>query len=159
MLSPHGRYEILKSIPLLLLFTAITSIVAENFMIVRIREDSMYPTLNDGQWALVRVGVQGILPGDIVVFKKPVDRRLTVKRYILPGYEQPLIEHGWLITPWGRWFLTGDQWDSIEEEKENPEGLFFMVGDNQFHSLDSRSYGFVSSENLVGRVVLRRAHD
>jgi len=128
-------------------------------MIVRVREDSMYPTLNDGQWALVRVGVQGIQPGDIVIFRNPVDRGLTVKRYVLPGYEQPVIEHGWLVTPWGRWFLTGDQWDSIEEKKEHLEGLFFMVGDNQFRSLDSRSYGFVGSEHLVGRVLLRRIHD
>ncbi|MCK5735507.1 MAG: S26 family signal peptidase, partial [Spirochaetaceae bacterium] len=68
----------------------------------------------------------------------------------------PVIDHGWLVTPWGRWFLTGPQWDRIRGEKNLPEGLLFMVGDNQFQSLDSRDYGYIQRKNLVGRVLFRR---
>ena len=34
-----------------------------------------------------------------------------------------------------------------------PEGYFFMVGDNYYESMDSRFWGFISRENIVGKVV------
>ena len=126
------------------------------FMLVRVEEDSMDPTLTDGQWALVLRGAGKVHPGDIAVFASPLDNRLVVKRYIFGSDARPVIDHGWLITPWGRWFLTGPQWKKLEGEKNLPDGLFFMVGDNQFQSLDSRSYGYVRQENLVGRVLTWR---
>jgi signal peptidase I len=140
----------------ILLIAAITSIAAGRYMIVRVREDSMAPTLTDGQFVVVERGVKGVRPGDIVVFENPMDSRLTVKRYVLKGNQTPMIDHGWLITPWGRWYLTGPQWESMDIAAKPPEPSFFLVGDNQFRSLDSRSYGFVKSDRLVGRVLLRR---
>jgi len=146
----------LRLIVLLLLLSAAGIFLITQFMIIRIREDSMSPTLRDGQWALVLRGSGKIHPGDIAVFISPMDNELVVKRYIFGSGSKPVIDHGWLVTPWGRWFLTGSQWKQLEEERNLPEGMLFMVGDNQFRSLDSRSYGYVQADSLIGRVLLRR---
>ncbi len=52
-------------------------------------------------------------------------------------------------------------WDDRCVNQENPgrctldENSFFMMGDNRFRSLDSRSFGPVPAENIVGRAFLR----
>ena len=125
-------------------------------MLIKVREDSMTPTLTDGQWVVVLRGARRIHPGDIAVFISPLDHQLVVKRCVLNSDTSPVIDHGWLITPWGSWYLTGSQWERLDGESRLPLGSLFMVGDNQFRSFDSRNYGFVPLESLVGRVLIRR---
>ena len=36
-----------------------------------------------------------------------------------------------------------------------PEDSYFVVGDNRINSQDSRSYGFISKEDIVGKVEFR----
>lgn len=118
----------------------------------------MTPTLADGQWVVVRRGAGRIQPGDIAVFISPLDHQLVIKRCVLKDEMNPVVDHGWLVTPWGQWFLTGTQWDRLDQAKLGTKGSFFMVGDNQFRSLDSRNYGYIHTDSLIGKVLLRSKH-
>lgn len=111
----------------------------------------MEPYLRNGQLALVLRGSRKIRPGDIAVYYRPETGNLVVKRCVLDSDSEPRIENGWLTTRWGRWYLSGAQWERMAEDQ--PKNSLFMVGDNQFMSLDSRDYGFVPRESFVGRVL------
>jgi len=111
----------------------------------------MAPVLMDGQIALVLRGSGRIRPGDIAVYHSPITGNLVVKRCVLNSDAEPHIENGWLITPWGRWYLSGAQLEHLDETQS--ESSLFMVGDNQFKSFDSRDYGFVPRTSFIGRVL------
>ena len=124
--------------------------------VVKVEKESMMPTLSSGQWVLILRGEHRVRTGDIAVFVSPADGSLAVKRCVLAEGEPVDIEHGWLITKWGNWFLSGTQWERLKQTAYTPDNTVFLVGDNQFHSLDSRSYGFVPRKHLLGRVLLLR---
>ena len=124
---------------------------------------SMEPNFDDGQYLIIdELSYRFRQPerGEIIVFKYPHD---TSQRYIkriigLPG-ETVEIKNGEV--------LVNSQ--ILNESSYLPEGLatagltkiilseneYFVLGDNRLHSSDSRSWGSVPKENIVGRTYLR----
>lgn len=112
---------------------------------------------------------------DVVVFEDPKESsRLLVKRIIALANDTLLLKDG-------RLFINGEQqqeapgiipndsltnhWYVIHGADKGwtqgnygpvkiPEHYFFVLGDNRSNSLDSRFYGFVPEENVIGRVNL-----
>jgi len=141
------------------IFLSVVLFVGINLVSSRIRVESisMQPTLYAGNFVLVnKLAFNFVEPerGDVIVFKYPPDPTQVpyIKRIIgLPGDTihieggkvfingQELIEP-YLVEPTNR----GGDWVV-------PENNLFVMGDNRNSSSDSRTWGTVPMENIIGR--------
>ena len=139
----------------------------------QVRGASMEPNLNDGQYILTdkvtyRFGEP--MRGDIIVFKAPVDENFDyIKRIIaLPG-ETISIKDGNIIiineeNPNGyvldepyptNGLNTPGEVLSDEAKFTLAENNYFVLGDNRNQSFDSREWGELPKENIIGKGWLR----
>lgn len=130
-----------------------------NFSIVR--GSSMAPGIHDGDRIVIdhlSYVLGGVQRGDIVVLEYPLDPTVDyIKRVIgVPGDEVRI--DGSAV------WVNGTQIDEpyVDSPDERTHlalvvqpGTFFVLGDNRPHSSDSREFGLVPRENLVGKVDLR----
>jgi signal peptidase I len=141
----------------LVLFLAINA-VSER---IRVESISMQPTLYPGDYVIVNKLAYRFKAspdrGDVIVFRYPPNPEAIpyIKRVIgLPGDQihvadgkvyvnGQLVIEPYLVVTTNR----GGDWTV-------PEGQLFVMGDNRNNSSDSRSWGFVPLENIIGRAEL-----
>ncbi|MCA0149031.1 MULTISPECIES: signal peptidase I [Rossellomorea] len=154
----------------LIIFIIIRTFLFSNYVV---EGESMMPTLQDGNKLVVnKIGYHiGELDRfDVVVFHAN-EKEDYVKRIIgLPGdkivykddklyvngkyYPEPYLEK--FKQEYIGSKLTGDfTLQEITGEKTVPKGKIFVLGDNRRGSMDSRYFGFVDREQIVGKVDLR----
>lgn len=134
----------------------------------QVKGSSMHPTLVDQEYLLTdKVTFRRREPkwGDIVVFKAPQNENYDfIKRVIATPGETVMISSGDV-------YVNGEELDEyyladnvitaagdfLTEGKEVvvPEDNLVAFGDNRSHSSDSRDWGFVPYDNLVGRAFFR----
>lgn len=140
----------------LFLFLGINTISAR----IRVESVSMQPTLFAGNFVVVnklsyRFGEPS--RGDIIVFRYPPDPDLDpyIKRVIgLPG-ERVLVEDG-------KVYINGVRISEpyLETQTQQggewtvPQDALFMMGDNRNNSSDSRAWGMVPLENVIGKAFM-----
>jgi len=115
---------------------------------------SMWPALEPGDHILVTT-FRFATPrrGDIVVFRSPVGSELLIKRVIgVPGDHVELAQgvriNGLsLIEPYAPPSATGGSMISSVIGPDN----YFVLGDNRNDSLDSRSWGTVPRDDIIGK--------
>jgi signal peptidase I len=131
-------------------------------MIGEVEGNSMLPALQDGERYLINRIVYRFRdpqPGDIVKINMPGSGDFSVKRVIASPGDVVQIKEGHV-------FVNGE----VKPEAYLPKGVFtdgmslgmkmfrvsdnayFVLGDNRFISIDSRTFGAVRRDRLVGRL-------
>jgi signal peptidase I len=133
-----------------------------------IPSESMFPTLYEGDRLVVEkvsYRLHSATSGDIVVFQPPAELQKRgypkdqafIKRIIGTPGETVSVANG-------KVYLNGQPLaeDYIAEPPNQPfppvkvpKDQFFVMGDNRNNSNDSRYWGFLPQENIIGRAVFR----
>jgi signal peptidase I len=129
--------------------------------------ESMVPTLDQGShYLLNRTAYRQSPPrrGDVVVIRDPADHGFSVKRIIALEGESVHFFNGKVYVnaePLSEpYLLPGTFTFTYSQAKEQMitcgKGQFFVLGDNRLVSIDSRSYGPVSRQDILGQVILHK---
>lgn len=131
---------------------------------VKIKGDSMKPSLNDGDIIMIsKVHKEPVL-GDIVVYQKPNEKNITVIKRVI-AVEGDVLYFGtkptginvltkkddpnnqeYSLTPSQYQFLTTTYGMSVTIKK----GEVFTIGDNVLNSIDGRNYGTIPISAIIG---------
>ena len=174
--------ELIETVVLALLIFLVMQFAVQNF---KVEGSSMHPTVEAGEYVLVNKFVyfnitpkdsevfsflempelsETIFPvsspkrGDVIIFRYPRDKsRDFVKRVIgLPGENVEIVE--------GKVFINGlllkEPYVVQEDDSSMPlrnigKDKFFVLGDNRRASNDSRDWGDVSTDDVIGKGWLR----
>ncbi|PRZ14455.1 signal peptidase I [Laceyella sacchari] len=117
---------------------------------------SMEPALMEGEVYLVKKNPDTIKRGDIIVFRAPGVNQVHTKRVVAFGNETVEIKEGQL-------YINGqilmEPYRPRLDKRVNQETVvvpadhFFVLGDNRLTSYDSRQFGAIKKDDIIGVVV------
>lgn len=146
----------------------IRAYVAQPFFV---RGESMIPNFHDGEYLVIeelsyKLGLRSPHRGDVIVFRYPKDpSQFYIKRIIgLPG-ERVVINNNKIMII-NKEYSKGLQLDEGQylpitdytagnADLTLPSNEYFVLGDNREHSSDSRIWGSVNKNLIIGRAWLR----
>jgi signal peptidase I len=130
--------------------------------------ESMEPSFHNGEYILtnkVTYKFREPARGDVVIFKSWKDKDVDyIKRVIALAGETVSLNNNSIyvngekldeqyLSPntaiFGGSFLQDGQTETV------PDGMIFVMGDNRPHSSDSREFGPVAKEDIIGVVIMR----
>lgn len=172
ILPPFRRYGPVVLVGSLLVSLVVLKAVTSNYFIP---SPSMLNTFQISDRAVIfRHSYTWSAPkvGDLVVFFVPEsiphydpDKPIWIKRIVGVGGDRVAIEEGRLVINGNRvedppFFRMNPYLDRLQngesfEETLVPEGHVLVFGDNSANSYDSRYWGSVPEENLIGKAVFR----
>lgn len=148
----------------IIVFSISVSFICKQYLFspVVVEGASMEPTYED-QDVIIISKISDIKRFDQIVFQSPIEDELYIKRVIgLPGdtiemkddvlyingekYEEPYVNRKENRKKYTEDFTL----EELIGEKTVPDGHVFVLGDNRLRSSDSRHYGIISMDEIVG---------
>jgi len=137
--------------------------VAQPFVV---EGESMHPTFESGDYLIVdqlTYHLQDPKRGDVIVFRYPNDPKVFyIKRVIgLPGETVHIDKGRTSVTKADGTTVQLDESYVVAEDatytldRTLGEGQYFVMGDNRPKSSDSRTWGALPEEDIMGRAYLR----
>jgi signal peptidase I len=152
-----------RQAPLVLAAVAVLTIVLVRFFVAepfRIPSESMSPTLRPGDQALVAKVGGTANRGDLVAFHAPQTGEIMLKRVVAVGGDTVGLEDGVLVVngrPQREAYVEDP--DAVDSVYFGPvrvaPGSVFVLGDNRGNSDDSREFGAVPADRIIGEAVAR----
>lgn len=157
-------YSFFRELPVLLVSAVIIAFLLKAFVVQPfwIPTGSMEPTLMPNDRVLALKFIYRFTepkPGDIVVFIPPNDTQKDyIKRIVAIGGQRIKIIDGKVFVngkPLPEPYLSVDTFNSGNlREIKIPPGKVFVMGDNRPNSLDSRVFGPVDKEKIIGKAFM-----
>jgi signal peptidase I len=156
----------LSQILLIGVLAAASYLIISHFLVesVRVVGESMNPTLHNAQRYLLNRWVFYLRPphpGEIVVIRDPLDKGLSVKRIVGVAGDKVLIKDGHVYLnnrllketylPTGTPTYSGTY--HPEQEFTCAKDQYVVFGDNRNNSVDSRAYGPITRQAILGLIV------
>lgn len=141
---------------LLVLFVFCT--LMQHVWIGQVKGTSMRPTYQDGQFILLfRAKEKKYNQGDVVgvEYSAGEEKTILLKRIIAIGGDVVSCKSGQLYVN-GQKISESDHTVGKTSDipaQTVPDGSVYLLGDNREHSMDSRSFGCMSCEDIIGKVV------
>ncbi|MFA6423412.1 MAG: signal peptidase I [Patescibacteria group bacterium] len=157
--------EVVKTFAIVLLVAfLLRKVIVQPFIV---EGSSMEPNFHNNEYLLVdQVSYRLSEPkrGDVVIFKAPTNMEVNyIKRVIgLPGETVEIKDSKIYVNKQelGEPFLTRDEKTYINDSIDKTLNItlnaneLFVLGDNRENSSDSREWGILPQENIIGRVFL-----
>ncbi|WP_226035798.1 signal peptidase I [Aquibacillus saliphilus] len=136
-----------------------------------VKGESMMPSLHDGDRIIISKMTK-IDRFDEIAFQAPDSDDNYVKRVIgLPGdevvmkddtlyingkvYDEPYLDKHSNQLAHNEQLTENFNLEKLTGVEVVPEGSLFVLGDNRIHSKDSRYFGFISEESVIGDVKIK----
>ncbi len=165
--APHQKSFLRDTLEIVFLALVLYVVIQYAVQTVHVLGSSMSLTLHDNDLLVaskISYKIHDPQRGDIIVFKPPnEDSRDFIKRVIaLPGDKIRItnsvvyINGQVLREPYlpERWTYNNN-WPADGQDKLVPADQYFVMGDNRNHSSDSRSFGFVERDAILGKAEVR----
>lgn len=145
----NKMYKNLKYIPFICIafIIVIGLILTTNFKLIIISGQSMTPTYNSGQLVIMQYN-KSVERDDVIVFT--LGNKDYIKRIVAVPHDSVEQKKGYLYINGIKTYYTSEVDEKIIELAEDE---FYVVGDNFENSNDSRYFGVVKYNQIVGKIL------
>ena len=165
--SPRQKSFLRDTLEIVFLALVLYVVIQYAVQTVHVLGSSMYATLHDNDLLVASKISYKLHPpqrGDIVVFKPPDEAsRDFIKRIIaLPGerihitnsvvyINGKVLREPYLPEKW----TYNNNWPASGQDQLIPPDQYFVMGDNRNHSSDSRTFGTIELNSILGKAEIR----